>query len=162
MRGVSWQVAQLNVGRLVAPLDHPLIDDFREALPLINALGEASPGFVWRLVGAGDATGATDLRWPDAPDDELFIVNLTVWEDVDSLQQFTHRSSHAGFLRRRREWFDTMTDSHLVLWWVPSGYRPTLADASERLAFLRANGPSPFAFTFGQSFGPESVGSARA
>ena len=103
---MTWQLAQLNIGRLVAPLEDEKIDDFRNALPSINALGEASPGFVWRLVGAGDLLGATDLRWPDAPDDPLVIVNLTVWADLDSLKRFAYRSPHAEFFRRRRDWLN--------------------------------------------------------
>jgi hypothetical protein len=146
-------LAQLNVGRLVAPLDDPAIDDFRDNLAHVNALGEAAPGFVWRLVGADEGTGATDLRWPDAPDDERFITNLTVWTDVDALRAFAHRGEHAAFFRRRREWFEPMAD-HLVLWWVPAGHRPSLTEASERLRILRTHGPGPEAFTLRAAFPP--------
>ncbi len=153
---MGCDLAQLNIGRLVASVDDARIDDFRNALPAINALGEASPGFVWRLVGAGETTGATDLRWPDAPDDPLMIVNLTVWTDVASLRAFAYRGPHAEFFRRRREWFEPM-DEHLVLWWIATGHQPSLHEASERIAALRANGPTATAFTLRTAFGADGV-----
>jgi hypothetical protein len=152
---VGWELAQLNIARLAAPIDDPQIDDFRIALPEINGLGERSAGFVWRLVGAGDTTGATDLRWPDAPDDPRIIVNLTVWTDLESLRAFAYRSTHVDFFKRRREWF-VPEDSAVVLWWVPAGHRPTLIEANDRLRRLRAEGPSVDAFTFAHAFAAEN------
>ncbi|MFJ4790482.1 DUF3291 domain-containing protein [Streptomyces sp. NPDC088794] len=40
----------------------------------------------------------------------------------------------------------------VVLWWVPAGHRPTVAEAEERLLRLRADGPTPYAFTFRSPF----------
>jgi hypothetical protein len=149
-------LAQLNIARLLAPIDDPQIDDFRLAIPDVNALGEASRGFVWRLEGAVE-TGAIDLRWPDAPDDEQLIVNMTVWEDVDCLREFVYRSGHVEIMRRKREWFERMVESHLVLWWVPVGHRPTLLDARDRLDHLRTHGPTPHAFTMRTTFPPDAI-----
>jgi hypothetical protein len=144
-------LAQLNIGRLRAPLDDPAITDFRDNLDPINALAEASPGFVWRL--QDDSGNATDIKLFD---DELTIINLTVWESIEALAEFTYRSAHTQFLRRRREFFEVPSQPILCLWWIPAGTLPTPEDALARLEHLRANGPTPRAFTFRHRFPPGS------
>ena len=137
------QLAQINVARLRAPLDSPVVREFVEALEPINALAEASPGFLWRLqTEDGDATA---IR---AFDDDLVIVNLSVWTSVEALADFVYRSAHTGFLRRRREWFEKPSEPIHCLWWVADGAWPTVAEAVERLDHLRAHGPTDRAFTF--------------
>ncbi|MFI1566847.1 DUF3291 domain-containing protein [Streptomyces sp. NPDC020490] len=140
-------LAQLNVATLRHPLDDPRTAPFVEMLDPVNAAAEGAPGFVWRLVeeGAADATG---LR----PAGENVIVNLTVWESPEALWDFTYRSGHLEVMRRRREWFERHAEAHLALWWVPAGHLPTVGEALERLAHLRAHGPSPRAFTFASSY----------
>jgi hypothetical protein len=142
-------LAQLNVGRLVAPLDDPRIDDFRNNLAPVNALAEASPGFVWRLQDeAGNATGIK------VTDDPLYIVNLTVWESVEALADFAFRSGHTAIMRRRREFFEAPGQAIACLWWIPEGTIPTVAEAHDRLEHLRTHGPTPTAFTFRHRFDP--------
>ena len=137
----GYHLAQLNIARLRAPLDSPELADFVALLPEINGLAERSPGYVWRLQDeSGDATA---LR-PFEPD---VIVNLTVWESVESLREFTYRTAHLEPMRRRREWFFVPDGPHLVLWWIEPGTVPTMAEASDRLALLTRSGPSPEAFT---------------
>jgi len=137
---VELQLAEINIATLVAPMDDPLIDDFRNALDEVNALAEASPGFVWRLqTEDGNATAIQAFANP------LTIVNLSVWESVDALRGFVFDGLHRSFLRRRREWFET-AERTTALWWVPAGARPTVDDATARLAFLAAFGDSPYAF----------------
>jgi hypothetical protein len=149
-------LAQLNVGRLRAPLDDPAIDGFRTNLEAVNALAEASPGFVWRLQDeGGDATGIKLF------DDDLEIINLTVWESIDALADFTYRSGHVDFLRQRRQWFEAMGQPILCLWWIPEGTVPSPHDAIARLEHLRAHGPTPTAFTFRQRFGPDGENAGR-
>jgi len=143
----SHHLAQLNVARLRAPIDSPLLADFVAALDPVNELADASPGFVWRLQDESGA--ATGVR---IADDELLIVNLTVWESLDALAAFTYRSDHVGVMRRKRTWFEPMAEAHLVLWWVPAGHRPDVAEAQDRLDELRRNGPGPSAFTFRAPF----------
>ncbi len=140
----THHVAQLNVGRLRAPLDHPDTREFVDALDAINSLGEESPGFVWRLV---DEDGASS-SYVDVPGntDPMFVVNFTVWEDVDSLRDFVYKTAHVDYLRRRREWFEALGDAATVCWWIPAGTTPTLEDAMDRLNQLRTNGPSPHAW----------------
>jgi len=139
----GYHLAQLNIARLCAPLDSPELADFVALLPEINGAAERSAGYVWRLQDeSGDATA---LR-PFEPD---VIVNLTVWESVESLRAFTYRSGHLEPLRRRREWFVPFGGPSQVLWWIPAGTLPTVAEAGERLALLARQGPAPEAFTFG-------------
>jgi hypothetical protein len=146
--GAAWELAQFNVAQLRAPLDSPGLADFVAALEHINALAEASPGFVWRL--QDDAGDATALR----PLGEAALVNMSVWRDVASVNDYVYRSAHMDYLRRRREWFERPQGAALVLWWVPAGTRPTVTEALERLGRLRDQGPSELAFTFGQPFPP--------
>ncbi|WP_225827744.1 DUF3291 domain-containing protein [Streptomyces naphthomycinicus] len=140
-------LAQLNVATLLHPLDDPRTAPFVEMLGPVNAAADGAPGFVWRLVEDG-AADATALR----PAGDDVIVNLTVWETPAALWDFTYRSGHLEAMRRRREWFARHVEAHLVLWWVPAGHLPTVGEALERLADLRANGPSPRAFTFASSY----------
>jgi hypothetical protein len=143
----DWHIAQLNVARAVAPLDSPALADFMAALDDVNALAEAAPGFVWRL--KSDSGNATDIR---AGNDPQFIVNMSVWQSVEALFAFVYRSAHNKVMVRRREWFEKPTEAYQVLWWVPAEHAPTLAEALERLAHLRAHGPSTHAFTFKQRY----------
>ena len=144
----SHQLAQLNVARLLAPIDAPETADFVASLEPVNAQADAAPGFVWRLqTESGDATGVR------ASDDPLLIVNLTVWESVEALEAFAYReASHLAVLRRRREWFERPTEASTALWWITAGHIPTLDEALDRLAVLRARRPSPQAFTFRERF----------
>lgn len=140
------QLAQLNIAHLLAPIDSPQLADFAANLDRINALAESSPGFVWRLqTDEGNAT-EIDFFGPD------YIVNMSVWEGIEALHNYVYRSAHTEIMRRKKEWFHTMGESHMVLWWVPEGHRPTLAEAAHKLNVLREQGPSGEAFTFKQSF----------
>jgi len=135
-------VAQVNVARLLAPLDSPALRDFVEGLEPINALADRSPGFVWRLqTEAGDATAIRPF------DDDRVMVNLSVWESLPALWDFVYLSRHLDLARRRREWFERI-DPYLALWWVPAGVVPTVEEAKARLERLRRDGPGPDAFTF--------------
>jgi hypothetical protein len=151
---VAHHLAQVNIARLVAPIDDPRIEEFRQALERINTLGDEAPGAVWRLKGASESHGSTDLRWPGTRDDPLMITNLTVWTDVESFRQFVYKSAHADFLRRRRSWFEPSSEPQLALWWIEAGHHPDLEEGAERLARLRTDGPTPFAFTLRQTYPP--------
>lgn len=145
----KYQVAQLNVGRAVEPMDDAPMADFMARLDEVNALAERSPGFVWRL--QGENGNATDLKFDEDP---LFIINLTVWQSLDDLYNFTYRSDHKTVFARRFEWFERPIGPNVVLWWQPAGTIPTPADALRRLKLLAVNGPTPEAFSFKQRFAP--------
>lgn len=153
MTGSQWHLAQLNVGRLVAPLESETLAGFVAALEPINALADTHPGFVWRL--QTDAGDATSIR---PTDDDLFLVNLSVWSSLESLRAFVYTTAHVQVLRQRRSWFQQLAVSHLVLWWVKAGHTPTVTEALERLEVLRRNGPTPAAFTFRTPFEPGAAG----
>jgi Domain of unknown function (DUF3291) len=145
---MGHHVAQVNIALPKAPTDSPLLEDFMAALDPINALADASPGFVWRL--QTDDGNATTIR---AFPDERLIINMSVWRSIDDLAGFVYRSGHVEVMRRRREWFERLR-LFMALWWVLSDHVPTVAEARERLDHLAANGPTPFAFTFKLRFPP--------
>lgn len=143
----QWHLAQYNVAWLINPLDSKEMADFHAALDPINKLAEDSPGFVWRHQNPdGNSTG-TRIR-----DDDRILINYSVWEDVDSLFTYAFRTAHADVYRRRREWFTHEEEPFAVLWWIPAGHEPSVEEAEERLAELKANGPTHRAFTFKQRF----------
>jgi Domain of unknown function (DUF3291) len=144
---MAYELAQLNIGIIKGPMDSPVMADFAANLERINALAEQTPGFVWRLqTDEGDATAIRPFE------DENMLVNMSVWRDVDSLRRFVYRSEHVGIMRRRGEWFERMGEAFLVLWWVPKGHRPAVAEAITKLQILRRDGATPEAFTFRQSY----------
>ena len=143
-------LAQLNIGRFRYPTDDPRMADFMNNLALVNGVADRSQGFVWRLQDdSGNATGFRPF-----PDPQM-AVNLSVWENVETLERFVWQTVHKRFYGRRAEWFDKMDSPHFVMWWVPAGHRPSLAEAKERLEHLAIHGPSD------QAFGWESAASAQ-
>lgn len=150
---VRWHLAQLNVGRLVAPTTAPELAEFMTALAPINAIADRAAGFVWRL--QADVGDATTIH---AFDDELLLLNMSVWESIETLRAFTYSSAHTAYLGRRREWFEKMALAHMVLWWVPAGHIPSVEEAIGRLELLRRDGPTPAAFTFRSPFTPQQAG----
>ena len=144
-----WHIAQLNVGRTVAPTNSPQLAEFMGKLDEINALADAASGFVWRL--QSDSGNATDIQ---VSEDPYFLVNMSVWATIESLFEFVYRTAHTAVMVRRRQWFERPTEAHMVLWWVPAGHIPTVAEALERLDHLRRNGPSAHAFTFSRRYPP--------
>ncbi len=150
----AWQLAQINVGRLVSTRDDPRVAPFFAALDRVNALAEASDGFVWRLQGEGG--NATNIQ-PTA--DPLFIVNMSVWADAEALFSFVYRSGHAPEMARRREYFERFEGAYQALWWVAAGHVPSIDEGLSRLWRLDRYGPSPQAFTFRARFPrPDAAG----
>ena len=138
------QLAELNVGRLVAPTEDPRVADFMGALDRINGMGKRMPGFVWMMEGSGEpGTGNTENAIGDDPQ---YVANLTVWESVETLEAFVWNTVHRQFYERRAEWFEVLGEMHFVMWWVEDGHRPTLEEGLERLEMLKANGNSKDAF----------------
>jgi Domain of unknown function (DUF3291) len=143
-------VAQVNIAVPKSPVDSPLLADFIALLAPVNAIADRAPGFVWRLqTDEGDATAIRGFG------DDRVIVNMSVWDSIEALWRFVYDGSHLEVMRRRREWFDRI-EMHLVLWWLPAGELPTVAEAERRLDHLREHGPTPFAFTFKRRFDPDT------
>ena len=143
-----FELAQLNIAHLKAPIDSPLLSDFVANLDRINAIAEASDGFKWRLMT--DDGNATSLR----PFGDDVIVNMSVWRDLEALRNYVYQSAHVEIMNRRRQWFARASEAYAVLWWVAAGHRPSVSEAVGRLEDLRRHGSSPAAFTFGKAFPP--------
>ena len=147
-----FQLAEINIAELKAPLDSPQLKDFVDNLDRINALAESSDGFIWRL--KGDGNDATSLR----PLGDNVIVNMSVWKDAETLRNYVYNTAHVEILKRKREWFSRMSKAYMVLWWVAEGHEPTVAEAVAKLEHLRKHGATAEAFTFGEAFAaPDAV-----
>lgn len=149
----GMHLAELNVGRLLAPTDDPRVAEFMQNLDRINGLGKRMPGFVWMMEGSGaPGTGNTEAKIEGDPQ---YVSNLTVWETVEALETFVWGTIHKQFYEKRAQWFEVMGDMHFVMWWVPEGHQPSLEEALERLAYLRDHGETDHAF--GWSYLKEAV-----
>ena len=145
----AYHLAQLNIGVIRAAMDSPVMADFANNLDPINAIADGAPGFVWRLqTEEGNATAIRPFE------NKNLLLNMSVWRDIDSLRKFVYTAMHAEFMRRRREWFERMSEAFMVLWWVPRGHIPSIDEAMVRLEMLRQNGPTADAFTFRRAFPP--------
>ena len=156
MRVMAFHLAQVNVARLVAPIDSQQLAGFVARLDEVNALAEAAPGFVWRLTDDA-SNNATSVALYD---DRMIIVNMSVWESIGALRAFTYSGAHLEVFKQRREWFAHLEDAATAMWWVPAGHIPTVGEARERLDHLRAHGPTAVAFPFGAPFPPTRPASA--
>ena len=148
---MNYQLAQINIARLLAPLDSPQLKEFSDFLDPVNKLGEESPGFVWRL--KDETNAATEVETPF--DDDMLIVNMTVWETIADLRFFVYNTVHSYFLKSRKKWFSKMEKPHVVLWWVEEGHIPSLEEAKLKLELLEREGPSPAAFSLQTLFDPQ-------
>ncbi len=152
MTHTVYYIAQLSFSLAKAPLNDPMMEEFVVNLPVINGLSDKAPGFVWRLqTEKGDATG---IRGFDNP---LKVLNMSVWESIQSLKNFVYRSEHVDFYRRSKQWFTPVDEPTTVLWWVPSGHIPSVDEGIERLNYLTVHGPSEYAFSFAKQFPSRSV-----
>jgi len=148
---MNYHLAQVNIAKMLAPLDNPVMADFVANLDQINQVAEASEGFVWRLQDYGNATSIRIY------DDDFLLVNMSVWKDVDSLFQFAYKSQHIEIFKRRKEWFDKMSQMHMALWFVPNGHQPSVEEATHRLDHIRLHGETPYAFSFKKKFSKEDA-----
>ncbi len=140
----GWHLAQMNVARMKFPVDDPRMAEFAAAIRAVNSLADRASGFVWRLPSYLDDAEAIQVSGAD-----MLLVNMSVWEGIDPLREFTYRNpEHLAVFRRRREWFDRLDVPHLALWWIPAGSTPTIAEGQRRLNRLAGEGPGPDAFTF--------------
>lgn len=147
---MTYHLAQLNIGRMLGERNDPIVADFFNQLDEINALAEQSEGFIWRL--KDDDNNATTFR---IFDDNTLLINMSVWESIESLYRYTYYSAHANVYRRRQEWFHKMETPILVMWWVPAGTIPTFEEARAKLEHITTHGATPEAFNFKTCFNPQ-------
>jgi hypothetical protein len=151
---VGYVLAQVNIARLLAPLDSSLLAGFIEQLDPVNAVADAAPGFLWRLqTEDGNATAVRAFEW-DTAGSAGVITNMSVWESVEALGSFVYSEGHKQVMRRRRQWFERMTEAYTALWWIRRGHVPSTGEAEDRVRHLRANGPTLYAFTLRLHFPP--------
>jgi hypothetical protein len=146
----TYHLAQVNIARMKAPLDSPVMSGFVARLDEINTMADRHSGFVWRFQSAGG--NATYLR---PYDDERILFNLSVWETVETLRAYVYQTTHSEVLRQRRTWFDHFAGAYVAMWWIPAGHIPSVDEAKKRLAHLETHGPSQFAFGFKSVLQPD-------
>ena len=145
---MKHQIAQINIARMIGVnIDDPIMQEFVDNLDSVNELAESSPGFIWRI--KDDSNNASSFN---PYDDEQIIINISVWEDIESLEQFTYKTFHTDFLRRRREWFQKFGKASFAMWWIKEGDFPTVEEAVEKLAYFQLYGPSVSVFDFKERF----------
>ncbi len=144
---MSFHLAQINIGRLRAPLDDPQIAGFVAELDSINALADAAPGFIWRL--QSESGNATDVAYNDDP---FVIVNMSVWESIRALHSYVYTSRHIEVFRQRAKWFERMEKPNYCLWWIPAGHIPAVSEGRERLEHYQIHGATPYSFWFHKQF----------
>jgi Domain of unknown function (DUF3291) len=149
---VHKYLAQVNIGKVIAPMDSPIMSGFADHLDEINKLAEESEGFIWRL--KEDNNNATSIH---VFDDPFILINMSVWESVDALYKFVYQSAHVEYLKKRKEWFEKLTDMHMALWWIPQNHFPDCNEAIERLTHIKVNGASAFAFSFKTKYMPDGT-----
>jgi len=149
MSPTAWHLAQVNIARMLAPLDSPVMAGFTARLDEINALADHSPGFVWRF--QSENGNATYLR---PYDDDRILFNLSVWTTPEDLKNYVYRTVHAEMIRQRQQWFAHFGDAYFALWWIQAGHRPSVDEAKQRLAHLQQHGESAGAFGFRNVFPP--------
>ncbi len=149
---VEMELAQLNIAKARGEMDELLMKEFVDNLESVNAMAESSEGFIWRLKDeSGDATAI------QAFDDPLLLVNMSVWQSPDALKGFMYMTHHISFMKRKKEWFEKLTQANYVLWWVPKGHIPDVEEGKLRLEHLREHGESPYAFSFKSRFEPSDL-----
>lgn len=144
---MEFQLAQLNIGKAKDLMESEVMEEFSDGLDPINAIAENASGFVWRL--KDDSGNATDMQYFDDP---LMLVNMSVWEDIESLKPFMFKTHHLHFLKHRKNWFESDSEATYVLWWVSAGHLPTVEEAMSRLRTLREMGDTLEAFSFAKPF----------
>ena len=143
----KYHLAQINIAKMKAPLDDPIMSEFANALDEVNRVAETSPGFVWRLQTASG--NATDFR---VYSDPQILVNISVWQSVEQLKTYVYKSLHGDFFVRRRKWFEKYQGEHFAMWWIEAGHLPTVEEARDKLKYLELHGDTPECFTFAEPY----------
>jgi hypothetical protein len=146
----NYQIAEINIARMKGVnINDPIMKEFVDNLDSVNALAENSVGFVWRL--KDDTNNATNLN---PYNDEQVIINVSVWESIETLETYVYKTVHTDFLKRRREWFQAFGKVYTAIWWIPKGHFPTIQEAVDRLDYLQKNGATEYVFDFRKKYSP--------
>ncbi|GAA4973529.1 DUF3291 domain-containing protein [Algibacter aquimarinus] len=142
----NFNLAQVNIAKRLAPMDDPIMQDFVNNVEKINAIADASDGFIWRMQDEDKDLGVAVFK------DDSILINISVWKDLESLFNYTYNSGHIEVFKRKKEWFSKIKMMHMAFWYVPEGYEPTFQDAKNRLDYLNNHGDTPYAFSFKSKF----------
>ena len=106
----KYHIAEINVARMKGVnIEDPIMKEFVDNLDRVNNLAENSEGFIWRLKDENnDATSFNPYN------DEQVIINVSVWETVESLEKFVYKTFHTDFLKRRKEWFHSYREKYIL------------------------------------------------
>ena len=127
-------------------MDDPIMQDFVNNVDNMNAIADAAEGFIWRLQDEDKDEAIHVFQ------DDSLIVNMSVWESLECLFNYTYNSGHIEVFKRKKEWFSKMKMMHMAFWYVPEGYEPTFQEAKDRLDYLNTYGDTPYAFSFKNKF----------
>jgi len=141
----AYSLIHANIAVVREALDHPVMNDFVQMADEIDEIARNSLGFVSQPTPSDEGSIYTGNH----------LLNLSIWDSVESLRDFTYSNQHKLALARREEWFIQGERYNYVLYWARRGHLPTENEVMERLNFLRKNGPSTFAFTFEEIFSAE-------
>jgi hypothetical protein len=139
-------LAQVNIAKILEPLDSPKMRGFVDNLDRINAIADKSEGFIWRFKDEDKDLAKSIFK------DDALIVNISVWNDLEALFNYTYKSVHLEIFKQKKEWFSKLRMTHMAFWYVPLDYKPTFQDAKSRLDYLNKNGETPYSFTFKSKF----------
>ena len=151
---MNFHLAQANIAWMHGARQDSVMSGLASRVDEINRLAEESPGFVWRLPGSQATPEALEPFEGDFPGfhRDRFFYNMSVWESLEDLRNYTFFSTHAELLNERHQWVDSIVGASVALWWIPIGHRPSIAESADRLRSVRRNGPTPFAFTMRKAF----------
>jgi hypothetical protein len=153
---VIFHLAHANIAWMHGKINEPVMSGLASRIDEINRLAEESRGFVWRIPDSETSFTHLEVFREDFPgfDSERFFFNMSVWENLEDLREYTLLSAHAEMIYERRQWLDSIAGANVALWWIPEGHRPTIAESVERLRNVRKFGPTSCAFTLRHSFPP--------
>ena len=110
-------------------------------------MADDSPGFIWRLK---EEDSSLDNVNPH--EKEQIIINLSVWESVETLRLYVYETVHTDFLRRRKEWFQRYGKAQATMWWIQDDQLPTVKEGLAKLSHYENHGSSVLAFDFRNRF----------
>jgi len=144
----QYNIAEINIAKIKGvDINDPIMKEFVDNLDGVNDIAESSNGFVWRL--KDESNNATNIN---PYNDEQIIINISVWESIEALENYMYKTFHSNFLKRRKEWFHSFGKVSTAMWWMPKGQVPTIEEAVEKLDYLQKNGSSELVFDFKNKF----------
>ncbi|MFK7948946.1 MAG: DUF3291 domain-containing protein [Saprospiraceae bacterium] len=133
------QLAHINIAKFVKPMAHSANAEFVNGIAEMNALAEQSEGFVWRLKDGSEGGLFGDSRT---------VSTISVWKNAEALKNYSYKSNHVDYFRKRAKWFHKLDKANYALWWIEDGQFPTALEAKQKLEYLWKNGVTEEVFDF--------------